>query len=188
VNNNAFLPSIIINSWYNDSLDCITDWVSGISCTCDNRRRSIHLNGLLRVSHYLHKVKPISVHPKTEDVALHDRRAQVKATIGHRVLRDTSRVILRVAVVAYGRNHAWNSVLTAIISAYDSNCFDGGCVGEGDLPPGSIGRKILRMNHIGKVPIIIDRGIRCRHFNVLPITSANCWRTQAVPIKVSHFW
>jgi len=188
VNNNAFLPSIIIHSCYNDSLDCITDWVSGISWTCDNRRRSIHLNGLLRVSHCLHKVKIISIQPKTEDIALHDRRAQVKATVRHRVLRDTSRVILRVAVVAYGRNHAWSSVLPAIISAYDSNCFDGGCVGEGDLPPGSTRRIILRMNHIGLVPIIIARGICCRHCEPFPITSANCWRTQAVPIKVAHIW
>jgi hypothetical protein len=95
------------------------------------------LNGLLRVSHYLHEVIIISVYPNSEDVALHDSRAHVKAAISHSVLRDTSRVIYRASVVANGRNHAGNSISTAIfVSVYDSNCFYGGCLGEGDLPPG----------------------------------------------------
>ena len=160
-----------------------------MSCTCDNRRRqSIHLNCLLRISHCLLKVIIISIHPKTEDVALHDRRAHVKATIIHSELRDTSRVSIRVSVVANGRNHAWSSTHTAIISDEKSNCFDGDSGGKGDLPPRIICWSITWMNHIRVVPIIIYRGIWRVHLGVYPITSANCWRTQAVPIKVTHFW
>ena len=163
-----------------------------MSYTCDNRRRqSIHLNSLLRVSHCLLKVKIISINPKTEDVAFHDRRAHVKAAISHSVLMDTSRVQFRVIVVANGRNHAWSSIRTTTISDEKSNCFDWGCWGEGDLPPG-IGitsRNMVWMNHIREVRIIIYRGICCRHIDVCPITSASCWRTRHVPpIRVSHFW
>jgi len=117
----------------------------------------------------------IIVDVETEYGALQDRWAHVKTTISHSVLWDTSRVRTRASVVANGRNHAWNSIRTAIISVYDSDCLDGGCWGKGDAPP------IVATTHIclltNPFPIIIYRGICGRHLDEVPITSAYCWST-----------